>query len=71
MGYLGSNLDDYYSRELIEHVITQIKNNDTGDWELLKISVKKLLTAMEKSEKKYDIKKKENKNGIDNNTKKI
>jgi hypothetical protein len=31
MGCLGSNLDDYYSYQLLDKVIEQIKNNDTGD----------------------------------------
>jgi hypothetical protein len=31
MGYPGSSLDDYYSYELLDKVIEQIENGDTGD----------------------------------------
>ena len=35
MGYLGSRLDDYYSYQLLDKVIEQIENGDTGDVEKL------------------------------------
>lgn len=45
MGYIGCHLNDYYSYQLMEEVIKQIDNNDTGD----KNKLDKLLTLARKN----------------------
>jgi hypothetical protein len=52
MGYLGSSLDDYYSYQLVEKVIEQIKSGDTGDVGRLG---EKLALAVQTYTEKYSI----------------
>ena len=51
MGYLGSSLNDYYSYQLIEKVIEQVRNNDMGDLNELKIELKKLNELVSEKER--------------------
>jgi hypothetical protein len=52
MSYLGNDLTDYYSYELIDKVINQIQNNDTGDVKKLLFNIEKLNKIVEKTIKK-------------------
>jgi hypothetical protein len=68
MGYLGSDLDDYYSYQLVEKVIEQIEKGDMGDINKL---TQRLKTATEKlfERKVYilsNIKKREKPKGASN-----
>lgn len=61
MSYLGGSLDDYYSFQLIDKVIQQIKEDDTGDWIKMKKSVRNLVEMIDKKEEEVGIKIKEKK----------
>jgi hypothetical protein len=52
MGYLGSNLEDYYGYQLIDEVIRQLKNGDPDPhMKQLKAKMKILQKLIEKQDK--------------------
>lgn len=59
MGYLGSDLNDYHSFQLLEKVVQQIKDDDTGDWIKMKKSLRRLVDIVNKREEEVGIRIKE------------